>query len=1178
MSDVFQSLLKDRIENDNISMFIIDAPTGSGKSFQIGEYIKNNYKNKKIIFLANQHNQMLSDEDITRDLEEQDKEKILEKTLRLKSIKDTFIENFNINILPTDFYDSNREICKELDTVIKMLIDKSLSKDYIKYYNNKFYDQEKIFRDSIKMHINKNSKKGINNRKKYIMSQKWICKLYPSVYLKDKSIIFMTVQKFFRPIDPLYERPYELINITFDNAIIFFDEFDASKKIILNILINDNIKNYKIECFRLFRRLYDEVLRWNIPKYLHVKKPKDGYEKEELIKNIEAQVSWLQDKFKKIYKETDSVLSNSFKTKDIENNHNFIFNDNDIQTITKKKDVKKLVYHLGNQEDEKTNVITELTYKNVKEDINKQRLDYLYQKVNNAIADFLASCATISENYMHFVNANLDKNSEKINFTSACNGIISILNLGEENERFLTQKVVQNLRDKKSKKKFNITNDKKLLESNDEFKLIKKFENDKRRSKYDFYKDGFSFMDVVDSLDSHSLESRVYSYSYDIVPEKIIVNLCVNYKVIGVSATATVESVLTNYDLSYFRQILKDRISFCNEQERDLLMNEYNLFLGETYKNKKISVDFTIDQEFRNINSEVEYLKATLVKILGNDDLYYLHQVLEENKEENKCKEAADLYNVFYRFCNECHVQSFIYFTNFYYKDNKNFYKASKEVLEKIKSKFKSVSIEIFVLNINEFNNMYKDKVLKALEFGEKVFIITTFQTLGVGVNLKYKLTRENEKYYSNLKYEETNIVKKDFDGIYITKPTNIFPNFNFLNHNYESFIEVIYALEYLGTVDSLKKKDVIKYLKTAFRIEYMNQREKLIFPHDHINDIQNGVLRCLIQAVGRICRTRIKGDKILILSCYDNAKILWRTQNVQKDLNLNIEFKELSRHACEFFSKNANYFITDIEKANKVESHTKYTINGYLFNKWTDITVKLWKELREIVLKYPTSNCLLNNAAKDFYIEFNEEIKEYSFDGYNWKRFGNEMCNYRLAVSERASRLNRFMKIPGLQDYFDENGYSTSFKPSKYIMSPTLFNNIYKGALGECAGQFILNKYNIEVQEINDNNFFEYFDFCYGEKICFDFKNWSRNFNKDLYKQLKWIRYKAKKAKYYTVFVINILFEGYCRIETYDEEINNNDRVKIITVPWLFNNNSENLKFNEDAIVMIKEEIERWK
>ena len=77
----------------------------------------------------------------------------------------------------------------------------------------------------------------------------------------------------------------------------------------------------------------------------------------------------------------------------------------------------------------------------------------------------------------------------------------------------------------------------------------------------------------------------------------------------------------------------------------------------------------------------------------------------------------------------------------------------------------------------------------------------------------------------------------------------------------------------------------------------------------------------------------------------------------------------------------------------------------------------------------------------------------------------------------------------------------------------PTLFNNIYRGALGEVVGKALFYRYaNVELQEITDDELFEKFDFVVpNSSLYVDFKNWHESSYKESDKEFIHI---AKKAK----------------------------------------------------------------
>ena len=88
------------------------------------------------------------------------------------------------------------------------------------------------------------------------------------------------------------------------------------------------------------------------------------------------------------------------------------------------------------------------------------------------------------------------------------------------------------------------------------------------------------------------------------------------------------------------------------------------------------------------------------------------------------------------------------------------------------------------------------------------------------------------------------------------------------------------------------------------------------------------------------------------------------------------------------------------------------------------------------------------------------------------------------------------------------------------------LFNNIYKGALGEVAGRHLFSRgLKLNLDEINDSELFELFDFKIEDlPIYVDFKNWHENTTFDKEEMLRKIEYKAKKCECKYALIVNIV------------------------------------------------------
>ena len=124
--------------------------------------------------------------------------------------------------------------------------------------------------------------------------------------------------------------------------------------------------------------------------------------------------------------------------------------------------------------------------------------------------------------------------------------------------------------------------------------------------------------------------------------------------------------------------------------------------------------------------------------------------------------------------------------------------------------------------------------------------------------------------------------------------------------------------------------------------------------------------------------------------------------------------------------------------------------------------------------------------------------------------------------------------------------------------MSPVLFQNIYKGALGEVAGSFILEReLGLSLHEIEDPNCFEFFDFMLDGGFYFDFKHWKSKTQMDqtVMRNKTLVKLNAVSGK--RAFIINLfsdeLSEPSC---TCDE--------RLIEIPGLLLSNGQ---INQDAL-----------
>ncbi len=160
---------------------------------------------------------------------------------------------------------------------------------------------------------------------------------------------------------------------------------------------------------------------------------------------------------------------------------------------------------------------------------------------------------------------------ERISLKHSINSILDRLSLGEENRIFLLETI------------FNIS--KTIEVKSMAFEIEGK--RDKRKRKYDFYYDGFSFIQLIDYEDCN-LQTKIFFNMYNITPEGMLLKLVENYPVIGLSATANFDSCIKNYDLNFLKYKINDKFIEMSNKE----IEEFKQLGFETLKDYMEFLDY----------------------------------------------------------------------------------------------------------------------------------------------------------------------------------------------------------------------------------------------------------------------------------------------------------------------------------------------------------------------------------------------------------------------------------------------------------------------------------------------------------------------------------------------------------------------------------------------------------
>ena len=397
-------------------------------------------------------------------------------------------------------------------------------------------------------------------------------------------------------------------------------------------------------------------------------------------------------------------------------------------------------------------------------------------------------------------------------------------------------------------------------------------------------------------------------------------------------------------------------------------------------------------------------------------------------------------------------------------------------------------------------------------------------------------------------------MLQDKFYVIYLEKPTNLLVNVDSKKGiEAENLIRFVYQMEFLMERGEVSRKDGIAVIKDAFICfsggYTFSGKKGEPYKTDSVN---NYALRTLIQAVGRICRIGLKNPDIYIY--VDNTILTDYDLSIVEQRMLNPEFAELVKVGKIYYNgqANENLDIAVMENRAGTLALKAMQIINELKRNWTDDSIDYWKALRELCLMRPTlsrKNVEQNSQYQLVYMCAPGEITAYS---YEQEGDYNKNINIKFdgslpqKMSEDEVHLKEIMQIPGVKALFEKHGYATSFVPNEFILTPPMFNNIYKGALGEVVGKYILEQYaGVTLQEMPPE-FFELFDYTLGNGVYVDFKLWKETMLISAEEEKKSVLEKLDKCGGKRTVIINIMLD-------HNMQITSSDSGRIIEIPYLY-------------------------
>lgn len=1090
---------------------LIDMPTGTGKTHLTAEIIEKYIKGEAlqgistIIYLTPQKKNI---DDIFNKIKARfstDPELFEKNALRIPANYENVLDKF------LRIYESispslrSKDACKELKKQIelyKQLSSSGVPKDILDGLLIKIRNEHEIaFRKAVSEELFDLGKTLRERERKLNGEYAWVKELYPACLTDKRKVLFMTVDKFLTVNDPIISKPYRFISHSkTKGALVFIDEFDSTKDILLNQEIQ-KCADYKMDLIRLFSSISNTLKGRQFPNSIFA----DSADENDTSSSL-YRFNKLKQRFLEVEKEYNLNYVFKLESRD-DGERYFIFDDYQLHTVTNANKDSHIVINADVKKKQNTIAISTKS--------DGGRFYRTIYAIKNAINSFIRSSAVMAKNYLRHYNEEAQKtNRDMMELEQAVSTIVDLYNLDNLMAKDLSRMIVDNI-------------------------SIPDLEIGKDPFDTDFYMYGFRYYDFKDDI-SHDASTTMAMCYMENTPEKFMLSLAKKSYVVGLSATASLETVTGNYNIEYLKDRLGTDFYTLDSNDRYNIKKYIEERLEESLKKLgdiNVSVQKIEDKE----NESLEPLVSQLFSSEENIERFVgvFNKYRQENNPNFNIVRMLKLMSAIKEFVQIPSSKALLLMTNRNVSGENHIFSKNniEDLIEALCNELGVQIPKIHYLSSADFISQ-KDQYKKDVASGNRVLIFSSYNTAGTGQNLQY----------------EIDDVERDIDSIYLEKPTNIIVNSRDLKEE-QSLLKFIYQYEALKNSGEIAQDVALKNIKSSFK-KFMKQSAPVKFDTFayQTESANNHALKILIQATGRICRTKNKNDTINIYVDESIVSEINFSPVLKEGVVLNPEFRKIA----ELNQRHGNGMtLRNLNKACERNARTNTRIESMLSANrviWREEDVLQWNSRREFVLKYPTiSKADLSvfvreqRSLKDFYLDAPEGMKidHYLFDD----AIDNTRILYDFDVELRAkckvinqenSRLTKVVKIPEVRKEFEKNGYAMVWQPNDAIILPVVYQNIYKGALGEVAGKAILQSLGIKLTEITDATKFEKFDFCLeaDKDIYIDFKNWSEYDRVPMEEYRKKCIEKLDKIQGKRVFVVNLVSSEFIVHKSFDSRI----------------------------------------
>lgn len=1076
---IFEELLK--AAQPKRGLFVIPLPTGSGKTYNSCMLMAEELKKedaRRIFYVTDAKKQLDAtiediEKNLTRNGVKLKKHDILRVYSQEEQWKHAFtnpdifrrMENnplfqgdkaFGILKRLYTYNDVTEELTNEIDKNRKRLIDK-VRKEALTPIRQKYKDETD---EVIASHI--------------LHEYPILEELYPELLFYKSKIVVLTASKLHTTASPKLVRKGTLPYWKhLEDSLVIIDESDRVKEAAMKRL-------FDCECGR--RRRYNF---WGLCHFIcqHYKDVLEMEKMPEWIEhkdNIQAMLNAISKSKKELIDDIDPQKRLSgLELDENVNCGNFIFYDED-QTFS----AENVVLSIHNKKDEN---VSYLQPKQMQKSQNDNTLSFVAGRIMLFLKSFVQIVDTHAEEYARIENDLRKKTgtetSVDLEDERAFDHIIKYMGVNEGNTEY--RHALQELRSG----------------TNFETPHSKGKEDVESKS---IYAKGVSFIEI------YSLDNDRYSCCFDYhemrcMPENVLLDLANHNRVIMCSATADIQTPVHNYDFNYIsRQGVKV------EKIDNEALQRIDEYIALNYASPKVNFSIFKEENAAPKEKIEEYLGKSNQAV---KDCYDFITNEKGTFDKNNSARLVNMLTHYMEFIENKDAKAWLYFQPFSYSGKSSIgikkalnilqqariYKRSEEfdpsVMDELPLDEENTrrhaniypKLNVCFLSGEHFkNDLEKVEQLLKDEPQLKMFCFVCYQSGAVGVNY---LFGTDSKFRKKHCVEAPNTKdRKDprcnFDGIIMDKPTNFIPLLEI-----EDYLIACITLSVLGTDNQLELSK-----KSEFQRALLRRRHHRIV--DDLSDMMKGreiqikaslketpafdafCLRWAVQALGRITRSTIYSKAIHVAIGEDMAYSMVRAKKpeVQTEL-LKYILKAINDDQNIINRLEGNEDESDICFTNDEHRRDRYIseLVGISF-KGTDKYASQMRDrlhsIREYVIQHPDFDKRddIDPSMRMFYVSTQEALSK------------NKIC------TDSCVHMDAIMKQNFIRQYFEANGYCTSWKGKKWVISPQIIQQVYTGYFGEQLFKAILENAGCEVGSL-DENIWERADWVVNNKLYVDVK-----------------------------------------------------------------------------------------